>query len=112
MLRQGLAEMRSFTKALYPSVRDETFFECCGISDLIATCYGGRNRLVSLEWTKAWKAGAPATFEALEAKLLNGQKLQGTLTSNELQEVLITRRWQVTSPKTRAHGPPNPKPKP
>lgn len=39
-------------KALYPSVRDETFFECCGVGDLIATCLGGRNRLVAAEWAK------------------------------------------------------------
>jgi glycerol-3-phosphate dehydrogenase len=39
-------------QALYPSVRSETFLEACGIADLIATCYGGRNRLVAQEWTK------------------------------------------------------------
>lgn len=49
---QGLLEMRAFSKALYPTVRDETFLECCGIGDLVATCYGGRNRLVAQEWTK------------------------------------------------------------
>lgn len=58
LMRQGLGEMRKLSKALYPSVRDETFFESCGVADLIATCYGGRNRLVAEAFTKAWKVGA------------------------------------------------------
>jgi glycerol-3-phosphate dehydrogenase (NAD+) len=49
---QGLSEMRRFSKELYPTVRDETFFESCGVADLIATCYGGRNRLVAMEYTR------------------------------------------------------------
>lgn len=49
---QGLLEMRMLAKALYPSVRDETFFESCGVGDLIATCLGGRNRMVAAEWAK------------------------------------------------------------
>ena len=35
VMRAGLNEMRRFAKALYPSVRDETFFESCGVADLI-----------------------------------------------------------------------------
>lgn len=50
---QGLIEMRAFSKALYPTVRDDTFLECCGVGDLVATCYGGRNRLVAEAWTRA-----------------------------------------------------------
>jgi glycerol-3-phosphate dehydrogenase (NAD+) len=53
-------------QALYPTVRDETFLMSCGVADLIATCYGGRNRLVAEAWTKAALAGRPATFEQLE----------------------------------------------
>ncbi len=53
IIRQGLVEMRSFTKALYPTARDDTFLECCGVGDLVATCTGGRNRLVAEAWTKA-----------------------------------------------------------
>ena len=34
------------------------------------------------------QAGTPQTFEALEQSVLKGQKLQGVLTSNEVQEIL------------------------
>ncbi|GLC40357.1 hypothetical protein PLESTM_001053600 [Pleodorina starrii] len=90
--------MRSFSKALYPSVRDDTFLECCGVGDLVATCYGGRNRLVAEAWTRAQLAGNPRSFEDLEAELLKGQKLQGVLTSNEVQEILKTRHWEHSYP--------------
>lgn len=53
ILRQGLAEMRSLAKQMYPNVRDETFLESCGVADLIATCYGGRNRQVAAAWAEA-----------------------------------------------------------
>ena len=46
--------LRSFSQALYPSIRDETFLQSCGLADLIASCYGGRNRLVAMEYTKAF----------------------------------------------------------
>lgn len=53
-------------QALYPTVRDDTFFASCGVADLIATCWGGRNRLVSEAWTKAQLLGQPKSFEILE----------------------------------------------
>jgi NAD-dependent glycerol-3-phosphate dehydrogenase len=94
ILRAGLDEMRRFSKLTFPSINDGTFLESCGMADLIATCYGGRNRLVALEYTKAFLAGNKTTFAALEDSLLNGQKLQGVLTSNEVQEILELRGWE------------------
>jgi glycerol-3-phosphate dehydrogenase (NAD+) len=44
--------MKKFSQQLYPTVREETFFAPCGVADLIATCYGGRNRLVAMEYTR------------------------------------------------------------
>ena len=158
---------------LYPSIRADTFLEACGMADLVATCYGGRNRLVAEEFAKAWlvslsagsklfvhtcmsdvhilsgsmstpaaggpgdggaqghccckyvpassmqytvyaclqdvffqpisetmwfvcclQAGAPETFDALEARLLGGQKLQGVITCEEVFEILKMRGWE------------------
>lgn len=53
IMRQGLVEMRALSRALYPSVRDETFLAPCGVADLIATCYGGRNRKVAEAYARA-----------------------------------------------------------
>jgi glycerol-3-phosphate dehydrogenase (NAD+) len=95
ILRQGLEEMRMFAKVMFPTVRDETFFESCGVADLIATCYGGRNHMVAVEFAKY---GGKKTFEDLERDLLNGQKLQGVLTSTEVQTVLERNGWEKQYP--------------
>lgn len=98
IMRQGMEEMRAFSKELYPTVRDETFFAPCGVADLIATCYGGRNRLVAMEYTRLATAGKARSFGELENELLKGQKLQGVLTSDEVQEILRARGWERQYP--------------
>eukprot|EP00198_Chlamydomonas_reinhardtii_P000461 XP_001689796.1 predicted protein [Chlamydomonas reinhardtii] len=106
IIRQGLLEMRDFCQALYPSVRDDTFLECCGVGDLVATCIGGRNRRVAEAWTRSAVEGAEAgegngagrSWAELEKELLQGQKLQGVLTSNEVQQILRTRGWESKYP--------------
>lgn len=47
IIRIGLQEMRHFSKLLFEGIKDETFFESCGVADLITTCSGGRNRKVA-----------------------------------------------------------------
>lgn len=64
---------------------DTTFFESCGVADLIVTCYGGRNRRCAEEFVKA---GGRKSFDQIEKELLNGQKLQGTLTVKEVVAIL------------------------
>jgi glycerol-3-phosphate dehydrogenase (NAD+) len=90
ILRQGLLEMRTFAKSMFATVRDETFYESCGMADLIATCYGGRNHKVAQAFAE--KDGK-ISFADLERDLLNGQKLQGVLTSEEVMLVLKSRNW-------------------
>ncbi|XP_061341880.1 glycerol-3-phosphate dehydrogenase [NAD(+)]-like [Gastrolobium bilobum] len=90
IMRIGLKEMMAFSKLLFPSVKDNTFFESCGVADLITTCMGGRNRKVSEAYAKN---GGKRSFDELEAELLNGQKLQGVLTAKEVHEVLSDRGW-------------------
>lgn len=60
---------------------------------MIATCYGGRNHKIAVLF-----AQGQGTFEDLERDVLNGQKLQGVLTSNEVQEVLEKRGWEKDYP--------------
>ena len=86
VIRIGLIEMRHFCRTFYSGVKNETFFESCGVADLITTCYGGRNRKVAEAHIITGKS-----FEELEKDMLNGQKLQGTLTAKEVHEILVTK---------------------
>lgn len=62
----------------------ETFFESCGIADLITTCYGGRNRKVCEAFVNSGK-----TLQEVEKELLGGQSAQGPLTASEIYTVLV-----------------------
>ncbi|KAI4375350.1 hypothetical protein MLD38_013233 [Melastoma candidum] len=90
IMRIGLREMKRFSKLLFPSVKDTTFFESCGVADLITTCLGGRNRRVAEAFAKN---RGERSFDVLEAEMLHGQKLQGVSTASELYEVLSDRGW-------------------
>ncbi|KAI9590807.1 NAD-dependent glycerol-3-phosphate dehydrogenase C-terminus-domain-containing protein [Syncephalis fuscata] len=83
LVRIGLMEMKKFARMFYSGVKEETFFESCGVADLITTCSGGRNRRVAEAHARTGKS-----FEELEREMLNGQKLQGTSTAYELHEIL------------------------
>nr|CAG8490479.1 3962_t:CDS:2 [Entrophospora candida]CAG8501875.1 2187_t:CDS:2 [Entrophospora candida] len=89
IIRVGFLEMKKFIQMFYHGVKEETFFESCGIADVIATCYGGRNRKVAEAHVLTGKS-----FEELENELLNGQKLQGTLTAKELYMVLSRKKLE------------------
>ncbi|KAK6155245.1 hypothetical protein DH2020_009493 [Rehmannia glutinosa] len=73
IMRIGLREMKAFSKLLFPSVKDSTFFESCGVADLITTCLGGRNRKCAEAFARN---GGKRSFDELEAEMLQGQKLQ------------------------------------
>ncbi|KAH9791098.1 glycerol-3-phosphate dehydrogenase (NAD(+)) 1 [Citrus sinensis] len=90
IMRIGLREMRAFSKLLFSSVKDSTFFESCGVADLITTCLGGRNRKVAEAFAKN---EGKRSFDDLEAEMLQGQKLQGVSTAREVYEVLSHRGW-------------------
>ncbi|KAG7548692.1 6-phosphogluconate dehydrogenase-like C-terminal domain superfamily [Arabidopsis suecica] len=53
IMRIGLREMKALSKLLFPSVKDSTFFESCGVADVITTCLGGRNRRVAEAFAKS-----------------------------------------------------------
>ncbi|XP_051573959.1 glycerol-3-phosphate dehydrogenase 1-like protein isoform X1 [Myxocyprinus asiaticus] len=85
VIRLGLMEMIAFAKLFSKddSVSSTTFLESCGVADLITTCYGGRNRRVAEAFARTGKS-----IEELEKEMLNGQKLQGPLTSAEVYHIL------------------------
>ncbi|KAG0565971.1 hypothetical protein KC19_7G027800 [Ceratodon purpureus] len=95
IMRIGLKEMIGFSKLLFPTVSDATFFESCGVADLITTCFGGRNRKVAEAFARS---GGKRSFDELEAELLGGQKLQGVLTAGEVFQVLKARNWEEKFP--------------
>ncbi|CAN7051580.1 unnamed protein product [Brassica rapa subsp. trilocularis] len=115
IMRIGLREMRALSKLLFPSVKDSTFFESCGVADVITTCckdcelsfcsllsivkvivalltitVGGRNRRVAETFAQS---GGKRSFDELEAEMLQGQKLQGVSTAREVYEVLNHCGW-------------------
>ncbi|CAO82051.1 Glycerol-3-phosphate dehydrogenase [NAD(+)] [Caenorhabditis elegans] len=79
VIRLGLMETTKFVEHYYPGSNLQTFFESCGIADLITTCYGGRNRKVCEAFVKTGKSMAE-----VEKELLNGQSAQGPLTAEEV----------------------------
>jgi glycerol-3-phosphate dehydrogenase (NAD+) len=74
-MRIGIMEMERFCRKFFSGIQSQTFFESCGMADLITTCYGGRNRKCAEQFAKH-KGKKP--WEEIEAELLNGQKLQGS----------------------------------
>lgn len=84
IIRLGMMEMIKFSKLFFgDESQTSTFFESCGMADLITTCYGGRNRKCAEEFAKTNKS-----LEQIEKEILNGQKLQGPPTAAEVQMVL------------------------
>jgi len=83
IIRIGLKETMKFAKMFFKGIKDETFMESCGLADLVTTCFGGRNRKCAEAFAR--KEG---TWDEIEAAKLNGQKLQGTITSKDVMVVL------------------------
>ncbi|XP_015516118.2 glycerol-3-phosphate dehydrogenase [NAD(+)], cytoplasmic-like isoform X1 [Neodiprion pinetum] len=86
VIRLGLMEMVKFVDTFYGGSKLSTFFESCGVADLITTCYGGRNRRVCEQFVTSGK-----TIKQLEDELLAGQKLQGPATADEVHTMLVNR---------------------
>ncbi|CAD5218612.1 unnamed protein product [Bursaphelenchus okinawaensis] len=87
IIRLGLMEIIRFVEEFYPGSQFTTFFESCGIADLVTTCYGGRNRKVCEAFAKTGK-----TIAVLEAELLKGQSAQGPPTAAEVYATMESRK--------------------
>uniref|UniRef100_B4XU25 Glycerol-3-phosphate dehydrogenase [NAD(+)] n=1 Tax=Triatoma infestans TaxID=30076 RepID=B4XU25_TRIIF len=93
IIRIGLMEMINFIDYFYPKSKVTTYFESCGIADLITTCYGGRNRRLAEQFVITGKS-----FDELEKELLNGQKLQGPITAEEVNYMLENKQLETKFP--------------
>eukprot|EP01038_Epipyxis_sp_PR26KG_P005750 gene5750-7939_t len=102
VIRQGLEEIRTFCQLFdfYGTYQDRTLFASCGIADLIATCYGGRNRRCAEEFSKRLSSIDKSTNDDLEVaveklwnnveiELLGGQKLQGIDTCKDVMKCIL-----------------------
>ncbi|VDP17118.1 unnamed protein product [Onchocerca flexuosa] len=83
IIRLGLMEITVFVELFYHGSNIRTFFESCGIADLIATCSAGRNRKICEAFVKTGKS-----IKELEQEMLNGQSAQGPLTAEEVYLML------------------------
>lgn len=83
IIRLGLLETKKFVEHFYPSSVGHTYFESCGVADLITTCYGGRNRKVAQAFIKSDKP-----LQQVEQELLKGQSAQGPPTAQDVYEML------------------------
>lgn len=95
IMRVGLLEMVEFGKRFFgKSIRTATFTEeSAGVADLITTCNGGRHYICA---KMSIVEGKP--IDEIEARELNGQKLQGTLTAYEVQTFLKSQGMEKDFP--------------
>jgi glycerol-3-phosphate dehydrogenase (NAD+) len=95
ILRQGLVEMYRFARWAFPDrgVSLSTMLASCGFGDVVASSYGGRNRLCAEAFAKTGK-----DFHELEAELLKGQKLAGIVAAEETYRLLKSKKAQGEFP--------------
>jgi glycerol-3-phosphate dehydrogenase (NAD+) len=88
VMRVGLLEMVKFGKEFFGNtVHTGTFTEeSCGVADLITSCSGGRNHRCA-----RISVAEKIPIDEVEARELNGQKLQGTSTAREVNSFLKAR---------------------
>ncbi|CAF0997486.1 unnamed protein product [Brachionus calyciflorus] len=95
VIRLGLMEVMKFCDRFYQKHEHRTFFESCGVADLVTTCYGGRNRRVAEAYARCL---GQKTIPELETELLNGQKLQGPEAAQEVNHLLRSKNMENDFP--------------
>ncbi|KAM7359492.1 glycerol-3-phosphate dehydrogenase [NAD(+)], cytoplasmic-like [Cochliomyia hominivorax] len=82
-IRFGFLEMIRFVDVFYPGCKLSTFFESCGLADLLTVCSGGRNRRLAEAFVRS-----EHTIEDLERDLMGGEKLMGPMAANAVTGML------------------------
>ena len=100
IIRIGLKEMQKFCEVFYGDrgIKNETFLESCGVADLVTTCFGGRNRKCAEIFAKNICDGTKKDWETIETEELNGQKLQGTGTCEDVMKAIKAKGMEKTFP--------------
>jgi glycerol-3-phosphate dehydrogenase (NAD+) len=98
VVRIGLKEMETFIKHFYPETSQDVFLESCGVADLITTCFAGRNRKCAEAFASNRAAGGTRPWADIETELLDGQKLQGTLTAEEIMPLIKANKLEAKLP--------------
>eukprot|EP01039_Chlorochromonas_danica_P003696 gene3696-4044_t len=109
LVRQGLQEMETFCKLFGDSshFQAHSLLGSCGIADLVATCYGGRHRRCAAEFARRsiehpcslrTPEETHALWHAVETDLLDGQKLQGVGTAEEIYSFLSSHGGHSNGP--------------
>lgn len=95
VMRVGLLEMVEFGKRFFgKTIQTKTFTEeSAGVADLITTCSGGRNHRCA---KMSVEEGKP--IAEIEARELNGQKLQGVSTAEEVNVFLRSQGLEADFP--------------
>jgi glycerol-3-phosphate dehydrogenase (NAD+) len=88
ILRRGMVEMAGLCQKFSKEFDYTIMMESCGVADVIATSFGGRNRRCSEEYVRRKLSGNEFTWKDIERDMLNGQKLQGLGTLDELVECI------------------------
>jgi len=94
IIRIGVEEMKLLSALLFDGVLEDTFFSSAGFADVITTCFGGRNVKCAAEFVRRG-GGQKTSWEAIEAELLGGQKMQGHLTCMEVNDCL--KKFEIES---------------
>jgi glycerol-3-phosphate dehydrogenase (NAD+) len=98
VVRIGLKEMEAFIKHFYPETSQDVFLESCGVADLITTCFAGRNRKCAEAFASNRAAGGNRPWADIETEMLDGQKLQGTLTAMEIMPLIKINKLEKKLP--------------
>ncbi|XP_023161861.1 glycerol-3-phosphate dehydrogenase [NAD(+)], cytoplasmic [Drosophila hydei] len=86
IIRRGFLETLQFVDVFYPGSRLATFFESCGLSDLVTSCYANRNRKLAEAFVKT---GQP--LSELETLLVPIQEPLGPVTA-ELVNIMLKKK--------------------
>lgn len=93
VIRLGLQEMIKFVDIFFPGYKLSTFFESCGIAELIANSYGGSNRKICEEFVKSGK-----TIKLLEEEMFKGNTLQGPIAAEQVNFMIQSKHMESEFP--------------